>query len=122
MTGLTTAELAYIRDAIEELLPDTATILTVTNVANTLGGYAENIGTAGTSACRIDPLNQITKTMEQVNSGAIRPFHTFMLTLPYDTTITTENMVRVNDITYNVTSVDIGKSWQASVRAFLERA
>lgn len=120
MIALSDAELAYIRESVDELMPDTATILTVTNVGDNMGWHSETIGTAGTSACRLDPANQISKSNEVMAGGAIRPFHSFILTMPYNTSITTENRVRVNDITYNVTSVDTG-SWKASVRAFLER-
>lgn len=121
--GLSSTELSEIRSAINELLPGTAIIIAVTNTADGLGG--QTVSTAavagGTVACRLDPRTITeTKSGEKVSAGAVQPFHTFVLTLPYDTTITTENRVQVGTQVYNVTSVDTPKSWKSSVRAWVE--
>jgi len=113
---LTAAELASIRDAILDLLPDTGYIITVTN-ANVDGEIVESYGTSSGIACRIDP-----KTYsEQTTAGAVQPFHSFVLTLPNTATITTEHRFLVNSEMFNVISVDADKSWKASTRVFLER-
>lgn len=109
-------ELARIRDDIDNLLPDTAYILSVTYVSDGYGGLTETWGTALTSACRIDPLNGT----EVLAGGAIQPYHAFQLTLPHDTALTTEERIKIGTVTYSVKDVDNGKSWSASTRAVLE--
>ena len=118
--GLTTAELTGIRTAIGELLPDSCTLLSVTNSRDDIGAVVETWGTAGTSTCRVDPIIQM-KPYEAIGAGAVEPFHRYMLTLPYTSTITTEMRVVVNSGTFNVISVDNQKSWEASTRVILEQ-
>ena len=122
MIGLTAKELTAIRNDINDLLPDTGYILSRSATSDGMGGQTETWGTAGTTIYRLDP-KMITgwSTEEKVSSGALRPFHSFILTLPYDTNIDTNNRFKDKDGTiYNVTSVDTGKSWIASKRCVLE--
>jgi len=118
--GLTAAELTDIRTAIADLLPDTCTLLSVTNTRDAVGGVVETYGTAGTSPCRVDPIVQM-KPYEALGAGAVAPFHRYMLTLPYNSTVTTEMRVSVNGETFNVISADDPKSWEGSRRVILEQ-
>jgi hypothetical protein len=123
--GLTTAELTNIRNSIDDLLPDTGYILSKgTATSNGAGGLSAAWGTAGTVSYRLD--SRITQSQgggkEEVKSASLLPFHTFILTLTHDATITTANMFKDKDGTsYNVTSVDNGKSWNGSVRCIVEK-
>jgi len=122
--GLTAAELASIRADIADLLPDTCIILAVTNTADGFGGYTA--GTAavagGTVNCRIDAkIINTLRASESKAAGGIQPFHQFILTVPYDTTISTNNQVQKGTEVYNVISVDADKSWKGAVRVVLER-
>ena len=112
-------ELASIRATIEaDLLPGTCIILTPTHTADNYGGFTTTWGTATASAkCRLDPL----QGRENVAAGEQQPFHRYMLTLPYDETITTSMRVVIASVTYNVVSVDSNKSWMASTRCLVER-
>lgn len=116
-----TSELERIRSDLENsLLPDTCNILTVTRTSDGQGGFTEAWGTATAStnvACRLDGIN----ATEVVAGAGLQAFHTYVLTLPHDTTITTADRVEVGDDTFNITSVDQTKSWSACVRAWLER-
>jgi len=107
-----TKELAAMRTAIEELLPDTCDIITVTNTVDDYGSYTTGTSLAGTAACRLDPI----KGEEVTAGGVVMPFFRYVLTLPYDTTITTENQVEIDSDVYNVRSIDDNKSWTGSVR------
>ena len=114
---LSNAELAAIRADIAALLPDTGVILSVTRTPTSTGGFTEAWGTVTTTAYRLDPLRG---QMAQAG-GALEPYHTFVLTLPYDAVITTAN--RFQDAAgkqYSVTGVDSVKSWTSSVRATVE--
>jgi hypothetical protein len=119
MSGLTNAELESIRTAIEELLPDTCTVLSVTRTSDGQGGWAETWGTVTASlACRIDP----AKPGTQAQFGAsVQPFQGYVMTVNHAGTITTANRVLKDGYTFEVVSVDFAKSWDGSRRVYLER-
>jgi head-tail adaptor len=109
--------LAAMRDAIEELLPDTCTILSVTRTPDSKGGWTEAWGTASSSvACRLD----MKSGVEQLQGGGVEPYKSYALSLPYDTTITTEYRVVHSGTTYNVKTVNTNQSWIAVRRVELE--
>lgn len=121
MHGLSSAELASMRYDIEALMPDYCYILELTRTPDGQGGWSEAWGTASANIkCRIDAINPSARNNEIVQGGALQPFHTYILSLPFGTAITTENRVEVNEQLYSVTAVDNGKSWSAVVRAVLE--
>lgn len=113
-------EMTQIRTDVQNmLLPDTCNILTLTRTANSQGGWAESWGTATSNvACRLDPISG----REQMAGAALQPFYSYVLSLPYGTTLTEANRVEVGTAVYTVVSVDANKSWSFGVRAYLERA
>jgi head-tail adaptor len=118
---LSNSELEYMREAIGQLLPDTCNILTVTNTPNGFGGMTQTWGTASASvACRLDIVNR-GQDAESIQASGIRAYQEVMLSLPYDTTITTSQRVEHGGYTYNVHSVNTDQSWIAVKRAVLER-
>lgn len=121
---LTAKELASIQTDINKLLPDTGYIIGITRTADGQGGYTEStaIVAGGTVSCRLDArIINTLRSGESVAGAAIQPFHQFILTLPYNTTITTENQFQLGTVLYNVISVDNDKSWKASTRVIVER-
>lgn len=117
--GLTTTELAIMRDTIELLMPDTCNIVTITNVPDGEGGSTPTRGTSGTSIpCRLD----VTQGREQVTGGAVQPYIAYKLSLPYDTTVDEQNIIEHGGVDYYVKSVNLSQSWKAVVRVDLERA
>lgn len=119
MSGLTNAELEQMRAAIEELLPDTCTVLSVTRASDGQGGYTETWGTVTASlACRLDTARPGT----QAQFGAsVQPFQGYVLTVNHGGTITTANRILKDGYTFEVVSVDFAKSWDGSRRVYLER-
>ena len=118
--GLSAEELRQMRDDIEDLMPDTCSILSVAYTSDGQGGLAETWGTAtgGTAvSCRID----FASGKEALTSGAIQPFTRAMLSVPYDTSLTTDNRVAWGSYTFNVVSVNLGQSWNLVRRAVLEQ-
>jgi hypothetical protein len=114
---LTNSDLAYMRDAIEQLLPDVCNILTVTNAPNGQGGVTETIGTASANiACRLD----MSGGREPTQGGAVQQFTSYMLSIPYNTTIDFTNRVEIDSVVYAVTSINDGQSWAAVKRVTLE--
>ena len=118
--GLSAEELRQMRDDIEDLMPDTCSILSVAYTSDGQGGLAETWGTAtgGTAvSCRID----FASGKEALASVAIQPFTRAMLSVPYDTNLTTDNRVVWGSYTFNVVSVNLGQSWNVVRRAVLEQ-
>lgn len=118
MSWLTDGELASIRADVAELLPSTCNLLAATSQSDGMGGFTITWGTAAANvSCRLDAY----RGAEQVTAQALQPYHTFVLTLPHDTTITEHYRVEIGTVTYTVQSVDAVKSWRASVRAYVEK-
>ena len=116
--SLTSAELTAMRDAIEQLLPDTCNVCTITNTPDGEGGWTQTRGTSGTSiACRLD----VVQGREQLAGGAIQPYISYVLSLPYDTTVNQTDIIEHNSISYAVKSVNLQQSWIAVRRLELEK-
>lgn len=114
---LTTAELAFMRESIGELLPDTCYILSETSTPNGQGGITQTWATAGTSDCRVD----VKQVREQLTGGGVQYYTQTMLSLPYNTTITAANRVSHGGNTYAVvTPPNSDQSWMAVKRVVLE--
>lgn len=114
---LDASTLAIMRESIEDLLPDTAQIITITRTPDGQGGWTDTRGTASALAFRLD----VISGREQVTGGAVQPYTSLKGSFPYDTAITTENEVLHEGITYAVKSVNIEQSWIAVRRVDLER-
>lgn len=122
---LNSADLEYMRSAVEQLFPDTCNILSLTQTSNGQGGFTETWGTATAGvACRLDSASSKSSFLAQtqaITAGAIQEATQWMLSLPHDTTIDSNNRVEVSGYTFNVGAVDIGKSWNAEVRVSLDK-
>lgn len=118
MPSISTKELASIREAIADTLPDVCNLLTPTYTSDGMGGFVFSFGTAETNVpCRLD----VIKPREQLSADRNVHFATFMLSLPYSTVITPNYRVEVNSGTYNVTGIAPDKSWNAVRRVTIER-
>jgi hypothetical protein len=114
---LSTGELAFMRESIEQLMPDTCDILTVTETPNGQGGITETWATAYSGVkCRLD---MKTGSIPAVG-GAVQQFTSYVLSLPYDTVIADVDRVEIDSVTYAVTSINDGQSWKAVKRVMLE--
>ena len=121
MSAIDTAMLAAMRSAISTLLPDTCNIVALTNTPDGEGGVTQTRGTTGTAiACRLDTVQSIYSG-ERVTGGAIQPYLTYMMSLPYDTVVSDANIIVHSGTDYAVKTVNRGQSWKAVVRVQLER-
>lgn len=110
-------ELSTLRADMLDLLPDTCDVLSVTRTADGYGGMSETWGTASAAvACRMDHRNG----RDVLAGGVVQTYQGNILTLPYDTTITTSNRVKYGGNNYNVISVSEG-SQIAVKRVTVER-
>jgi hypothetical protein len=119
---LSSDDLAYMREAIEDLLPDTCEILQVTQTADGYGGVTQTWGTAaaGTAVpCRLDMVT--SRVNESVAGASVRAYQETVLSMPYNIVVSTTNRIKHEGTTYAVQSVNTGQSWIAVKRLTLER-
>lgn len=114
---ITAAQLAYMREKVNALMPDTGYVISLAYTPDGYGGVVETWGTAGTISCRVDPL----RGGEILQGGAIQPFHGFQLTAPYNTVLSEAHRLKVGTETYAIKSLDSDKSDAVSLRAVMER-
>lgn len=117
--GLTTAELAGMRDTIELLLPDTCSILSVSETPDGEGGVSSSWSAVATAIpCRLD----VKMGREITTGGAVQPYIKTMLSMPYDQAITETQRVEHGGLTYAVVAPpNTDQSWIAVKRVELER-
>ena len=112
-------ELAQIRVDLETTLPDTCNILTLSRTSDSQGGWSETWGTATLAVeCRFDFIAR--SSSERVTANALLPYSEAIVTFPQDTTITEQNRIEHNSVTYSVQSVNLG-SWLGVKRASVEK-
>lgn len=117
MTSLSTKELDRIRSDIGDTLPDTCTIMSPTYTQDNFGGFTQVFGTASANVpCRLD----VIKPREQVIDGKNTHFTQFMVSLPWDTTISPNYRVVIGSDTFNVVGISPAKSWNVVKRAVVE--
>lgn len=114
---LSATELAGMREDIETLLPDTCVIQSKTSTPDGMGGQSESWSASGTANCRLDRQSG----NETVAGGAIRPYSQWVLTMPYQTSVTVQNRAEHGGLTYNIVEVNLDKSWPDCVRAIVEQ-
>jgi SPP1 family predicted phage head-tail adaptor len=100
-----------------ELLPDTCNVLGVSRTPDGYGGFTETWGTVTASVkCRLDYNNG----NEVIAGGAIQSYKAETMTVPYNVTVTTANVIEYSGAQYNILSVSEG-SWLAVKRLSLEK-
>ena len=115
---LSAADLSFMRDSTELLMPDSCNILSLTSTSDGAGGQSESWGTVTTVSCRLD----VKDMRDIVSGGAVQSYIKTMLSVPYDTSITEVNRVEHGGITYAVVApTNSDQSWIAVKRVELER-
>jgi SPP1 family predicted phage head-tail adaptor len=108
---LSNADLTSMRATAQQALPGTAVIQSGTLTSDGGGGYTETFTPSGTVACRVAPLSGD----ERQEGGRITTDSEYVITLPADTTVETDDRIVVGSITYNVTAVR-DRSWEITRR------
>ena len=120
MSLLTDADLTFMRDTIEEMFPDTCSILSETLLSDGQGGVSSSWGTVSSKVpCRLDDKPAALNQLPFV-AGGEKEAHQYQLSLASSATITAGDMVELNSLTYHVVSVNINQSWRAVSRAVVE--
>lgn len=113
---LSSTELAGMREAANLTLPDPCYVLSGTATPDAMGGETVSWGTSATTVCRLD----MKRGVMQLAGGGVQPFTEYIMTLPYDTTISEANRISHGGITYTVTSVNADISWPVVKRVVVE--
>jgi seryl-tRNA(Sec) selenium transferase len=119
---LTAGELAEMRDVLNQSLPGTAIIHTVTEVSDAQGGVTTTYATSGTADGRLSPLsgsNYQAGEAEMFARLGVNASH--VLTVPANTTINEKQRVVFAGVTYDVTFVTQRATWEISRRVFVNR-
>ncbi len=114
---LTASELTAMRAVVNTSLAGTAIIERGTLTSDSGGGYTEGWSSAGTVSCRIAPLGG----MEDVTGSRISADADWMLTVPFDTSITENDRVVSAGGTFTVRAVRTPRTFELSRRAEVER-
>lgn len=117
--AIDTQTIAWMRSWVENnAMPDTCNILSATLASDGMGGFTTTWGTATANVpCRLDRVNT---GLETQTGGAVELFQEWVLTMPYDETISTQNRIGTGGHIYEVTGVDDDKSWPVTIRVYLE--
>lgn len=115
---LSASELEFMRSSINQLMPDTCNILSVTRSSDGMGGWSDAWGTATANvSCRVD---YRSSGRENITGGALLPYQMTTVSMPYDVTVTTEHRLEIGSNVFSIQSVNTGQSWKAVTRCTCE--
>ena len=118
MSFINAQQLAFMREQALDMLPDVGTILSATQTTDGQGGFTTSWAGTVSTDCRVD----VKSGREQTQGGGYQSYQKTQLTLPYNSTITTENRFAYGSDQYNVVTVSgQDRSWNVTVRAELEK-
>lgn len=108
---LSDSDIARMRTSAEQALPGTAVIQSGTLTSDNGGGWTEAFTAAGTVACRVSPISG----GEREIGGRISTEAEYVITLPAETAVETDDRIVVGAITYNVVAVR-DRDWEITRR------
>lgn len=113
MSLLSAAQLTSMRATADLALPDSAVLSRATLTSDGMGGYTESWATTATVACRLDPPGnaRLDQWQEKIMNRAA-----FILSVPDDTDIQSQDRASVSGSTYEVLGL-LDASWEITSRA-----
>ncbi len=105
------------RSALEDSLPDTAVIQRGTVHSNAGGGGTTAWVAMGTVACRLSPVSAVKFGTEREVASRLTEVADWLVTMPQDTTIDTNNRIVVGAETFEVLALHDPRSWDLCRRA-----
>lgn len=122
MSGMTANQLAYAREQVAGLLPDTCTIQSRTLTSDGAGGNTETWATVANGSnvpCRVDPVPS-QKVTEQISEREVTVTE-YMITTAYDSPLATGQRIATGGHTYEIKMLNADHSWNVSKRARVAR-
>lgn len=97
-------------------MPDTAVIQRYTVQSDGMGNYDQVWAAVGTVDCRLYPQNQRTMGESAAGGAQVISETRWFVTLPYGTTITAKDRLKIGNRTWEIYQVNNTESWQTAVR------
>ncbi len=113
---LTDADLAGMRSALEDSLPDTAVIQRGTVHSNAGGGGTTAWVAIGTVACRLSPISAAGFGTEREVADRLAEVSDWLITMPQATTIDTDKRIVIGTETFEVLAMHEPRSWDLCTR------
>lgn len=114
---LTNAEIAGMREAQEQALPETCTRSRYPLVSNGAGGYTKGAAETITLACRVSSRGMPDEYLRQsVATGR----HMMMVTVPQGSDVRHTDELLVSGVTYRVIGFDSAGEWETAMRCVCE--
>src|SRR5262245_27738683 len=114
---MTTSEIASMRSDLEGLsLPDSAVIERPAFTDDGGGGGTTTWAAAGTVACRVSPMAGLGRDPGGETGDRLDESARWILTLPAETDVDTDDRLRVGSRTFNVLAVRAPRSFEVSRR------
>ena len=104
------------RDEAELALPDTCVIQARTLATDGQGGRTETYATSVTTTCRVAPAGQTSQGTEVVRGDGTRTLADWVVTLPYNTSISQTDRIVTGGVTYEVLGVKAPRGWEITRR------
>ncbi len=116
---LTIGEIAALRSTQNKAMPDTGVILRGTLAADGMGGFTQGTVAAGTVSGRLLPVGGYSSNEAL---GAAQPLSVsrYWWTVPYDTDIGVNDVVRVGNQLVRVLEVNLDAGWETAKRCKVE--
>jgi len=122
MAGITSSELAWMRDQMADMLPDTVVLKEVTRTADGEGGWSESwtpvVG--GTVSGRLDEATRSIRDWQALVGEQVQLKSPYLLTLAYDAPIAPGQRVEIGGTTYAVIALWDEASWRVFKRAVVD--
>lgn len=112
---LSTAELTQMRHTVGAYLPGTAVLQTATRSSDSQGGQFWTYAASGTVDARLSPI----LGGEAEIASRISERNAFVLTIPWETAIDSDDRVVYDSVTYEVIHVRDRTPWELSRRVFV---
>ena len=109
---LTSADIAKMRATADDALPQACVLYYNALASDNGGGWTETFTAAGTTPCRLAPL----RGDEREIGSRIASEADWMITLPANTVIETDDRIEVAGGTYNVAAVHDRAAWEITRR------
>lgn len=115
---LSDAQLERMRNVANDSLPGTAIIRAGTLASDGGGGYSETFSNSGTVACRVAP---ILRGDEGQVGGRISSDADWIVTLPAQTSVETDDQLLIDGDTHTVVAVKSPRSFETTCRVETRR-
>lgn len=111
---LTAFDLQFMIATENQAMSSTATIYRPTTSAGALGNTIEQWANIGTCNCDIWPISRFDREKSSGNQEISKG--EFYISVPVGTDVTIEDMLKIDNITYQITFVPLAQSWLTNIR------